>query len=249
LSAYLYIRRGILKKYIALVLTYHRITDTPQDNISTSRDQFARQISYLIEGYEVTSLDILIKKTRYTCNLQKDIISITFDDGYADVYDNAFPTLRSQNLPATIFLISDYIGRSGMLCDNKIQEMAATNFSIGSHTRSHVILSNIDEEALCSEILTSRDKLSTTFDRDIKYFAYPQGKTSHFNNRVLQYVQDSGYSSAFTMVNGTVTNTSDPFQIPRIGIRDCPSYVFKVRTSGLFELPLLLNIRKLFNFC
>ncbi len=70
--------------------------------------QFKKQIDYLIgQGYNLVTLTDLL----YRYSDDPLAIAITFDDGYEDIFDYAFPILQEYNIPATIFLISSYIGK------------------------------------------------------------------------------------------------------------------------------------------
>jgi len=99
------------------VLNYHRIDnpnregfDTFRPNVSASPAKFARQMDYVAQNYHVISgweLAAFIKTGRA---LPPRAALVTFDDGYLDNYINAYPILKARNLPAVIFLATDYIG-------------------------------------------------------------------------------------------------------------------------------------------
>jgi peptidoglycan/xylan/chitin deacetylase (PgdA/CDA1 family) len=99
------------------VLNYHRIDDpfrsgfdTFCSNVSATPADFANQMDYVANRYNVISgveLADCVKKRR---KLPPHAAMITFDDGYYDNYSNAYPILKARNLPAIIFLATDYIG-------------------------------------------------------------------------------------------------------------------------------------------
>jgi peptidoglycan/xylan/chitin deacetylase (PgdA/CDA1 family) len=65
-------------------------------------------------------------------------VSITFDDGYRDNYQYAYPILRGLNLPATIFVVAGKVGRDpAFLTLEQIAEMRAANIAFGAHTVDH----------------------------------------------------------------------------------------------------------------
>ena len=99
-------RRRIHPTYTILV--YHRVT-AEQDPFTTapvSPEQFEQQMAYLKGAFTVVSLEELARRARGG-TLEHDMLGITFDDGYADNYEVAFPILRKYNFPATIFLIAE----------------------------------------------------------------------------------------------------------------------------------------------
>lgn len=81
-------------------LLYHRIANTEDDfwNISVSQKHFEEQIKWLSENYPI------IKSTDDFTKITKPSFVITFDDGYADNYDIAFPILEKYGVPATFFI-------------------------------------------------------------------------------------------------------------------------------------------------
>jgi peptidoglycan/xylan/chitin deacetylase (PgdA/CDA1 family) len=106
-----------LRPHHLTVLAYHRVTewDTPtfdtfRPNVSATPAAFAAQMDFLHQHFNVISLDDLLAALRGTGHLPRHPALITFDDGYRDNYDHAFPVLRQRGLPAVIFLTTGYIG-------------------------------------------------------------------------------------------------------------------------------------------
>ena len=102
-----------------MILSYHRVTAPDQDSNAARWQlkgipprEFERDIRYLKKNFTCISLSKGISLLRQRRNLPKKSITITFDDGYKDIYDNAFPILKKYNVPATIFLITGYIDSS-----------------------------------------------------------------------------------------------------------------------------------------
>lgn len=95
------------------VLTYHRICDVTapdfdlyQPNVSAAPKMFARQIDYVVKHFHVIDLTALHAYIEHGKPLPPRPLLITFDDGYLDNYQNAFPVLRSRGVPAVIFLMT-----------------------------------------------------------------------------------------------------------------------------------------------
>jgi peptidoglycan/xylan/chitin deacetylase (PgdA/CDA1 family) len=97
------------------VLNYHRVC-SPEDqqaffkpNISAIPGEFIKQIEYIQKRYNVISAKLLGDWIAGNADLPKHAALITFDDGYLDNYENAYPELKKRGLSAIIFLTTDYI--------------------------------------------------------------------------------------------------------------------------------------------
>ncbi|MCS6871573.1 MAG: polysaccharide deacetylase family protein [Anaerolineae bacterium] len=95
------------------VLAYHRITDATapdflyyRPNVSASPQMFARQMAWIAKRFNVISLPVLHAFLTKGRPLPSRPLLITFDDGYLDNYQNAFPVLKRLQLPAVIFLMT-----------------------------------------------------------------------------------------------------------------------------------------------
>jgi len=101
-----------------IVLTYHRVVPQKvverqhiQPGMYVLEESFAAHLAYLRERFTILSLDELLDLWR-TNQFKSDrsYCVITFDDGWRDNYQFAFPILRRYAVPATIFLATDFIG-------------------------------------------------------------------------------------------------------------------------------------------
>src|SRR5438132_2394821 len=100
-----------------VILTYHRVTDKWDETLDYSQpgmvvtaSTFERQVAILKEHFEVVTLGALLADGTSAGQRTRPRCVITFDDGWRDNYDQAFPILRRHNLPATVFLATDFIG-------------------------------------------------------------------------------------------------------------------------------------------
>ena len=91
-----------------LILTYHRFSRSA-DPLRVSRDEFERHLRYLKKHNTVLSLDEVIDASVNGHRMPKNPTVITIDDGYSDAYDIAFPLLKKHKLPATLYVITDFV--------------------------------------------------------------------------------------------------------------------------------------------
>ena len=100
------------------ILTYHRVvsddmvrTDHIQPGMYVRAQTFEAQVVYLQKHFVVLALDDLLERWRTDqMDPDKAYCVITFDDGWRDNYQYAFPVLKQYGLPATLFLATDFIG-------------------------------------------------------------------------------------------------------------------------------------------
>ena len=166
-------RRVMLPGWRVPILMYHRVTDAepgPADYFfSISRRRFAQQMHSLRRlRFHIVSLDQIVDWLRRGRALPPRPVAITFDDGYADTYRLAVPILQALRFPATFFLVSDHVGGSSrweaesgcadqpLIGWEEARALARQGFTIGSHTRSHAVLTVLSDECLRAELLESR---------------------------------------------------------------------------------------------
>lgn len=87
------------------ILCYHRIgTEGVPLHSALPRQVFESQMAYLRKHYRMISMENLVTEAAEPRN-KEPAVAVTFDDGYADLYREAFPVLRKYSIPATIYLI------------------------------------------------------------------------------------------------------------------------------------------------
>jgi peptidoglycan/xylan/chitin deacetylase (PgdA/CDA1 family) len=97
----------------AVILMYHRIVDLAVDpyGIVVSPDNFIQHLKYVRQTCHPMHLLDLTRATQRRQSLPKRALVITFDDGYVDVFSQAYPMLASTQIPATVFVTSGYVDR------------------------------------------------------------------------------------------------------------------------------------------
>lgn len=95
----------------AAILAYHRVLDPASDDLDlvepgmyVTREAFAAHADYLAANCRVVSLAVLVRKLLTGEEIEPGTVALTFDDGWLDNYEHAFPVLRNRELPATIFV-------------------------------------------------------------------------------------------------------------------------------------------------
>lgn len=114
-----------------LILCYHNVVATDDDTIGDAgvhlpRERFERQMRWLAAHYELVPLRVFITRLAAGANL-RSVAAITFDDGYAGVFEHALPALEALRIPATVFVVAKAVGESaGFWWDQPEMVAAAT---------------------------------------------------------------------------------------------------------------------------
>ncbi len=173
------------------VLMYHHVLPYANSEYAVSIDQFRRQIQWLSEeGYQTISINDMATAILRGKILPKKSIILTFDDGFMDVYENAFPILTEFGYTATMYLIEDVINEHPYVTDEVIEELIEAGWEFGHHSKSHAYLPklhNLDEE-----VCDSRGRLIERFNQSFDSFAYPYAVK---DDQSIQAVKDCGYTS------------------------------------------------------
>lgn len=118
------------------ILMYHRVLPISDHRFSyqepgmvVTPDTFAMNIKIINELFTVMHLKDWINLKNNNMPLPKKACCITFDDGWSDNYEFAYPILKSCDTPATIFLVSSYIGSNKLFWPNLISQFLYNNYN------------------------------------------------------------------------------------------------------------------------
>ncbi len=227
------------------ILTFHKISDDFDWGITRQKvRQFEKGIRFLRDqGYQPVSLEEASKpppadggETGQTADPK---VAITFDDGYEDVYLNAFPILQKYGFTAHIFVITGYVGRYNSwdynggrgrkrhLSWKQIKEMSELGIGIGSHTVNHPDLTRIDQRFVGYELKGSKEVLEEKLGKEVKFLSYPFGR---YNRFVQEEAKRIGYQRAYTLCPRNEGNGFQPFARRRWAVY-------------LFDSPLTLRMK------
>lgn len=208
------------------ILMYHYISVPPPDadiyrlDLSVTPEQLAGQLSWLTDnGYTTITLDDLLAALTTGAPLPPRPVILTFDDGYADAYENAFPLLRRFDMTGTFFVVTDWLdtARPGYLTWAQAREMAAAGMVIASHSRTHPDLTDgCDTDCLVYQILGSVETIEAEIGVRPRFFCYPGGRYDAAVQAVLEAV---GIELAVTTRAGTLHTSDALLELPRVRVR------------------------------
>jgi peptidoglycan/xylan/chitin deacetylase (PgdA/CDA1 family) len=206
----------------AVILMYHHVSTTTPRVTSVNADEFRAHLEYLRDNkFTILPLQDIVAALRDGSPLPDRAAAISFDDGYRNNYDTAYPMLREFGYPFTLFISSGLVGSNANLYLNweQIREMAANGATIANHGISHPYLlareAGEDDAAWLQriehEILTAEDTIASETGQDHKLFAYPYGE---YDRRIQQLVERLGYVG-LGQHSGPVNASSDFTALPR----------------------------------
>lgn len=207
---------GVLKDGGA-ILAISRVGETSDLGLNISKaiplDELKRQLEeFLDRGFDFVQVPVLV--SRIDDESSGSLIALTIDGGYGDFYTELFPLLKELKLKATLYVISDFLDRSGYLTTDQLVEISNSDLvEIGSLTATHPDLRKVEKDRLEAEVLGSKQKLESLIGRPVKAFAYPYGRS---DSEITRAVKQAGYQTAVSQQAGSISKKSDPFLLPRI---------------------------------
>jgi peptidoglycan/xylan/chitin deacetylase (PgdA/CDA1 family) len=198
------------------VLLYHHIAPRPSSRFTLSPESLKAQITWLIER----DFQLLTLRHFWSEDAGGRRAFITFDDGYTDVYRYALPVLHACNVAASVFLITDYIGkynrweRAGQprykhLEHAQIMEMCANGWEMHSHTASHADFGKLSKQEITADVRRATRTI-WRWNQGPLFCAFPYGRSEL---RLIDALQEQGYAGAF--VAEPSWPTTDPYRLPR----------------------------------
>lgn len=248
------------------ILQYHRISNDikPEDVHSITPKEFYSQIRYLISHeYKIINLHDLVYLLLNGYNKRERFVALTFDDGHKDNITYAYPILKEFNVCATMFVVTDYVGKAGWL--DKFGELNITksnnsqwwdlltwdelidisdHFLIESHGKSHKHLTALPYNELNKELMDPILKLKEKLNMQTSVYCYPYGE---YSDETIKLVKSIGYIAACSSKKGiNKPYKSDFWQLKRNEIgRDISNTHFQLQlTDGAY---IYHNISTTFN--
>ena len=211
-----------------LVLLYHSVNDDPPAWIApytVSRRAFADQLdAVLASGRTPVTADQVVAARGGGPRLPANAVAVTFDDGFHDFADTAWPELERRSLPGTLFVTTGALGPlnrsllpdAEMLTLEEVANLSAAGAGIGAHSHFHAQLDILDSASVVRELSQPKRILEELVGHEVTMFAYPHG---YSDERVRDLTRLLGYRGAFAVRNALSPDDDDPFRIARLMIR------------------------------
>ena len=207
------------------ILMYHYLSVPPPDadiyrlDLSVTPAAFDAQMEYLATaGYHPIRVSDLSDYLLDGRPLPPKPIVLTFDDGYADNYENALPVLKKYKFVATFFIIAQFVDdqKPGYMTWDQIEDLAINGMEIGSHSLDHIDLYGKPRSVQTTEIVGSKAMIEARIGTPVESFCYPSGR---YDAQTISVLRSSGYRAATTEIQGVLQSASYMYQLRRIRVR------------------------------
>jgi peptidoglycan/xylan/chitin deacetylase (PgdA/CDA1 family) len=199
------------------ILVYHSVRphskrkeSVYQEIYDVSPELFRRQLEYLRENaYTTISFGELADYFDSGAPLPEHPIILSFDDGWKNQYEYAFPLLKEFRMTGTFFIFTNAINRGNHLTWEQLREMRDAGISIEAHTKTHPYLIKItDPEELSREISGSKKILEEELGEETTSLAYPFGQ---YDDASIAKAKATGFRTARSLRGGSIQRESERY--------------------------------------
>jgi peptidoglycan/xylan/chitin deacetylase (PgdA/CDA1 family) len=227
-----------LRRLYCPILMYHYVdyappnADAVRQDLTVAPELFAEHLNFLqSSGYTTHTMEHLWQAVNRGEKLPPKPVILSFDDGYDDAYQYAFPLLAERGMVGIFFIVKNLIGQAGYLTWTQALEMQTAGMEIGNHSTSHPDMSMLDYASQVAEAEQAAVAIQENLGKRPKFFCYPLGK---YNLDTIRAVRETGHLAAVTTADGTLKYTRDRFMMPRVRVRN---------STGASSLAWLLDRR------
>jgi peptidoglycan/xylan/chitin deacetylase (PgdA/CDA1 family) len=231
------------------VLIYHRIGAGMGEEMDLPAARFAKQMNELRDHHDVVALREGLDALAGGRAPSGDLVAVTFDDGYSEVFSAAWPVLKDLAIPATVFVATGFLegeseapiresastegARAQPLTWDQLAEMTETGLvSAGSHSHTHRNFDTLSAADAEDEVTRSKRILEHRTGATVDVFAYPRAIAGH------EAIVAKTYQFA-VLGDGTknVASSFDPQRISRTPVRASDGmFFFRKRLEGMRPL-------------
>lgn len=229
------------------ILMYHRVAPDGPAALARYRvtpEAFEAQMRCLRRnGFWGVTPERLLEALTLNRPLPGRPVMITFDDGYADFQEHAWPVLKRHDFAPTLFVVTEKVGGAAdwdaeagdaapLLDWAQIRELAAEGVHIGSHGSSHRALTSLAVADIYREAIGAKSEILRRTGRAPTAICYPYGAADPI---VEQVSEECGYRLGFSVRPGRASLASHPFRLPRVeisGFDDLDAFVRKIGIAG-----------------
>jgi peptidoglycan/xylan/chitin deacetylase (PgdA/CDA1 family) len=154
-----------------LVLGYHRVVDdfettarSEMPSMLTSRAMFERHLDCIGRHFEFVSVETIADHMLNGVPFTRPVAAVTFDDGYRDVYEQAFPVLQRKGIPAAVFVVTDLVGQPLWQVHDRLYHLVARAFATWDNPRRQLLGLLRDLDLRVEEMTRTPQTTRTPYD-------------------------------------------------------------------------------------
>ena len=201
------------------ILTYHSVDDSgsvisiTEAGLESHLDLFEKHAIPIVPAAEID-------------RAPDPALALTFDDGFVNFAERAWPRIRDRGFPVTLFVVTDFAGRTNrfggphagaipeldLLDWDELAALADEGVEIGSHTATHPDLTRVDSSRLETELGRSAGAIEARLGQRPRIVAYPFG----FANGRVRDAAHGLYDAGVTTRLWWVRSGEDPLLLPRL---------------------------------
>ena len=230
-----------------VILQYHHFSSETPAITSVTPEQFDAHLDYLqANDFQVLPLRDVVTALQQKKTLPERCVSLTVDDAYISVYENAFPRVKQRDWPLTVFVNTEAVdqGISSYMSWEQMREMASHGVSFENHGRGHIhMIRRLNGEddvdwrtRILHDITTAQHRISAELGVEPRLFAYPYGE---YNPELVAIIRELGFVG-FGQQSGPAWPGADLGVLPRFPMAavyaQMPGFITKVNTLPLAVL-------------
>lgn len=206
------------------ILMYHHVGPLPpgadalRRDLTVSTKDFEEQVAWLSQqGYVSVTLADVYRAAQRELQLPAKPVVFTFDDGYADVFQEAIPVLVKYRMRGNFAVVPDFLGQPDYATWNMVMEAKQAGMEIVSHTNNHFDGSNpkFNRGYIQENLAQSLRELEARLGPIPRVLVYPYG---HFTSEYIQIAQEVGFVMALTTRYGRFVDPDDLMRTPRVRV-------------------------------
>jgi peptidoglycan/xylan/chitin deacetylase (PgdA/CDA1 family) len=215
-----------------VTLMYHNVTpdgacfpdlSPSATSYFVSRTQFEGQIAQSAAAgarcMDVTALRRFYQSSGGTpCPPGRHCVLLTFDDGWRDGVDVGGPILKCHGCRALLFVTTDFLGKPHFLPRGALARLDPTVFHVGSHARTHRMLSQLGDAEIRAELSDSKKDLEDAVGYAVDTLSIPSGAV---DARVRRIAAECGYAYVFDSEVRVNRRGDSPLAIARVAVMGC----------------------------
>ena len=206
------------------ILIYHQVGTDCGREMEVSTEVFSSQLDWLRAHGQIVDLDTAVEQ-RGDASADR-LFVLTFDDGFKDVYHNAFPLMEAKGVPFTLYLTTRPI-EAGTVLDarypdakpltwEQVNEMVSTGLvTVGAHTHNHLDLRLTPADVVADELDISNKLILENTGLAPRHFTYPWGWWSETADPLVR----ERYKTATVGSTSSITSESDPLKLGRFPVQ------------------------------